>query len=190
MRSGDRRLVSSSFCSACLVSHGRVVVVVSCLSSSTAPGLFLFVGAWIHLVTAPTRRKRSGTSVRLGHKSLRTLMKRSSSWYLPGVLFIKFSCLGSCVSWKVRKRRGNGICNPAIFSPWPFPLFFGDVKIFGNQANKVRKEDCMLGYPKIPAPVRRHETVNRGPGNWRQQDHESVSRRQFHDWLAEPEKPR
>ena len=23
-------------------------------------------------------------SVRLGHKSLRTLMKRSSSWYLPG----------------------------------------------------------------------------------------------------------
>ena len=27
-------------------------------------------------------------SVRLGHKSLRTLMKRSSSWYLPGDLFI------------------------------------------------------------------------------------------------------
>ena len=24
-------------------------------------------------------------SVRLGHKSLRTLMKRSSSWYLPGL---------------------------------------------------------------------------------------------------------
>ena len=26
----------------------------------------------------------SEASVRLGHKSLRTLMKRSSSWYLPG----------------------------------------------------------------------------------------------------------
>ena len=51
----------------------------------------LFVGAWIHLVTAPTRRKRSGTSVRLGHKSLRTLMKRSSSWYLPGDLSIFLS---------------------------------------------------------------------------------------------------
>ena len=27
---------------------------------------------------------RFSSSVRLGHKSLRTLMKRSSSWYLPG----------------------------------------------------------------------------------------------------------
>ena len=29
-------------------------------------------------------RKEREASVRLGHKSLRTLMKRSSSWYLPG----------------------------------------------------------------------------------------------------------
>ena len=33
----------------------------------------------------------SGASVRLGHKSLRTLMKRSSSWYLPGDLSILLS---------------------------------------------------------------------------------------------------
>ena len=37
---------------------------------------------------APTNRRHRtsacGASVRLGHKSLRTLMKRSSSWYLPG----------------------------------------------------------------------------------------------------------
>jgi hypothetical protein len=33
-------------------------------------------------------RHISEASVRLGHKSLRTLMKRSSSWYLPGDLFI------------------------------------------------------------------------------------------------------
>ena len=29
-------------------------------------------------------RFENEASVRLGHKSLRTLMKRSSSWYLPG----------------------------------------------------------------------------------------------------------
>ena len=30
------------------------------------------------------RKREREASVRLGHKSLRTLMKRSSSWYLPG----------------------------------------------------------------------------------------------------------
>ena len=34
----------------------------------------------------------SGASVRLGHKSLRTLMKRSSSWYLPGSIGKKNKC--------------------------------------------------------------------------------------------------
>ena len=41
----------------------------------------------------------SGASVRLGHKSLRTLMKRSSSWYLPGSIYSLglFLSLLSCV---------------------------------------------------------------------------------------------
>jgi len=37
-------------------------------------------------------------SVRLGHKSLRTLMKRSSSWYLPGDLFMN-QVLGSLLCY-------------------------------------------------------------------------------------------
>ena len=32
--------------------------------------------------------KENEASVRLGHKSLRTLMKRSSCWYLPGDFFV------------------------------------------------------------------------------------------------------
>ena len=36
------------------------------------------------LFGARERQKNREASVRLGHKSLRTLMKRSSCWYLPG----------------------------------------------------------------------------------------------------------
>jgi hypothetical protein len=40
----------------------------------------------IFIVASPSKWLLSldEASVRLGHKSLRTLMKRSSSWYLPG----------------------------------------------------------------------------------------------------------
>jgi len=41
-------------------------------------------------------------SVRLGHKSLRTLMKRSSSWYLPGVQRINHQPGGRQLSWNIR----------------------------------------------------------------------------------------
>ena len=57
----------------------------------------------IKLIGGRIPGKGSGTSVRLGHKSLRTFMKRSSSWYLPGVLFITFSMVSH--SHKEKKNR-------------------------------------------------------------------------------------
>ena len=54
---------------------------IGCLLIKGSPGI---TGSWILNVISFHRVE---SSERLGHKRLRTLMKRSSLWYLPGVHF-------------------------------------------------------------------------------------------------------
>merc|ERR1712194_169232 len=46
-----------------------------------------FLGSRLPFLTDKFQIQKDLASVRLGHKSLRTLMKRSSCWYLPGEHF-------------------------------------------------------------------------------------------------------
>ena len=70
----------------------------------------------------------SEASVRLGHKSLRTLMKRSSSWYLPG------GYQGPLHPSSSQSLRPNGSCFPRgqsdelVFCPFLLMSFLGVLK--------------------------------------------------------------
>ena len=77
-------------------------------------------------------------SVRLGHKSLRTLMKRSSSWYLPGW----------CVS--------SGSCRPGVYKPMikTQPRRCSEPTTKGNHSTGLRIFDERL---------KEQETVTAGP---------------------------
>ena len=65
---------------ASLLQQPTILFLSSSLSSSF-PCPFLSIASLLSLIDI---HSLSEASVRLGHKSLRTLMKRSSSWYLPG----------------------------------------------------------------------------------------------------------
>ena len=70
--------------------HGAVICITnSAMRKETRiapPRCFLFNG---------------GASVRLGHKTLRTLLKRSSLWELPGVYLTSTTKARILVSWIV-----------------------------------------------------------------------------------------